>query len=123
MNEVICSAEDNKIHVYYQDTDSIHLNYTDIDKLKTIYYDKYNRVLEGEELGQFHSDLKMEVIPTHLKSKPDDTAELKTEKARDLKVLSDGTYSTELIAIDKKTYLHILESELRGVKYNLGYMV
>ena len=123
MNEVICLAEDNKIQVYYQDTDSIHLKYTDIDKLKSIYYEKYNRVLEGEELGQFHSDLKMEVIPTHLKSKPDDTAELKTEKARDLKVLSDGTYSTELIAIDKKTYLHILESELRGVKYNLGYMV
>ena len=123
MNEVICLAEDNKINIYYQDTDSIHLKLADIDKLKLLYYNKYNRVLEGKSLGQFHTDLKMELIPSHLKSKPDDTAELKAEKARDLKVLSDGTYSTELIAIDKKTYLHKLEGVLNGVKYDGGYMV
>ena len=63
MNEVICLAEDNKIDIYYQDTDSIHLKLGDIEKLKLLYSNKYNRVLEGKSLGQFHTDLKMEFKP------------------------------------------------------------
>lgn len=106
MNEVICLAEDNNINIYYQDTDSLHLKKTDIDNLKLLYSNKYNRVLEGKSLGQLHTDLKLELIPKDLKN------------IDDLEV-----YSTELIAIDKKTYLHKLEGELNGVKYDGGYMV
>ncbi len=168
MNEVICLAEDNKIDIYYQDTDSIHLKFEDINNLKKLYANKYNRVLEGKSLGQFHTDLKMEfkhqilyinrdiindVIEIaklndinlfligedfiHLKST--DITNLKTLyfnkynikleasitnlNEDDLKTLSDNVYSTELIAIDKKTYLHKLEGVLRDVKYDGGYMV
>jgi hypothetical protein len=110
MNEVMCLAEDNKINIYYQDTDSLHLKYNDIDKLKKLYLLKYNRVLNGKELGQFETDLKIQIEPKGLNK-------------NDLLYLSKNVYSKELIAIDKKTYLHILEGNLNDVKYDLGYMV
>lgn len=123
MNELICTAEDHGIDIYYQDTDSIHLKSADIDKLKLIYSNKYNRLLEGKSLGQFHSDLKPEITPPHLKISPTDSDDIKCLKKSQLKILNDSTYSTELIAIDKKTYIHTLEGVLNDVKYNLGYMV
>ncbi len=60
MNEVMCSAEDNNIKLYYQDTDSIHIKDEDISKLSNIFKQKYNRDLIGKNLGQFHSDFQME---------------------------------------------------------------
>jgi hypothetical protein len=60
MNEVICSAEDNNIDIYYQDTDSIHIKEEDINKLTEIYKNKYGRELEGKNLGQFHPDFDFE---------------------------------------------------------------
>ena len=30
MNEVICLAEDEKIDIFYQDTDSMHIDYNQI---------------------------------------------------------------------------------------------
>ena len=59
MNEVMCLAEEQKIKMYYQDTDSIHLNQGDELILGKAFYEKYNRVLIGEDMGQFHSDFKM----------------------------------------------------------------
>lgn len=59
MNEVICLAEDNKIDIYYQDTDSMHLQEKDVDILANLYEIKYNRKLIGKELGQFHSDFDL----------------------------------------------------------------
>jgi hypothetical protein len=60
MNEVICLAEDLNIEIYYQDTDSMHLKNSDIKKLAEEFEKKYNRVLIGVNLGEFHSDLKIE---------------------------------------------------------------
>jgi hypothetical protein len=60
MNEVICTAEDAGIDIYYQDTDSMHLNTVDIKKLEKIYNKKYKRELIGANLGQFHSDFEMD---------------------------------------------------------------
>ena len=60
MNEVMCTAEDNDVEIYYQDTDSMHLNVDDIDTLKDAYRCKYHRELEGKQLGQFHTDFKSE---------------------------------------------------------------
>ena len=37
MNEVICTAEDNGIEIYYQDTDSNHLGVDDIKRLSELY--------------------------------------------------------------------------------------
>jgi hypothetical protein len=62
MNEVFTLAEDNNIDIYYQDTDSMHLRNDDgqLDRLSELYYAKYNRVLQGSALGQFHCDFEVE---------------------------------------------------------------
>jgi hypothetical protein len=56
MNEVICLAEDNRIKIYYQDTDSCHMNQKDVTKISELFKNKYERDLIGKRLGQFHSD-------------------------------------------------------------------
>ena len=56
MNEVMCTAEDNDMQIYYQDTDSMHLGQHHIPELVKIYKAKYGRDLIGKQLGQFHSD-------------------------------------------------------------------
>ena len=48
MNEVICTAEDNNIEIYYQDTDSMHIGLDDIKRLSELYLEKYGRVLTGK---------------------------------------------------------------------------
>lgn len=59
MNEVMCLAEDNKIPVFYQDTDSMHLLDEDIEKLSCLFKETYSRELIGKKLGQFHSDFDL----------------------------------------------------------------
>ncbi len=56
MNEVMCLAYDIGCKIFYQDTDSMHIMMEDLDKLRSAYKEKYNRDLEGTNLGQFHSD-------------------------------------------------------------------
>lgn len=60
MNEVMCLAEDLGIFIYYQDTDSMHLLDSDIKLLTENFNKQYNRELIGKQMGQFHSDFKME---------------------------------------------------------------
>jgi len=59
MNEVMCLAEDEGIFIYYQDTDSMHMPLDDVPKLEKAFKKKYNRVLTGKGLGQFHIDFNM----------------------------------------------------------------
>ena len=59
MNKVFSCADDCKIKIYYQDTDSIHLNYDDVDKVVKRYKEKYGLQLVGEDLGNFHIDFSM----------------------------------------------------------------
>ncbi|CAL6048030.1 DNA_polymerase [Hexamita inflata] len=61
MNQVMCTAEDNKLDIYYQDTDSMQIDNKSLVELKTIYQNKYNRELVGSDMGQFHSDFKSEL--------------------------------------------------------------
>ena len=56
MNEVICTAEDLNIPVFYQDTDSIHIHESKLNTLANEYKKRYNRELIGKNLGQFHPD-------------------------------------------------------------------
>ena len=56
MNEVMCTAEDIDIKIYYQDTDSMHIQKNKIDDLATEYKKRYGRELIGKNLGQFHND-------------------------------------------------------------------
>ena len=58
MNEVICSAEDLNIPVYYQDTDSIHIHQSNLDRLADEFKRRFGRQLIGKQLGQFHSDFQ-----------------------------------------------------------------
>lgn len=59
MNEVMCLAEDNDLKIYYQDTDSLHIEKKDIPVLEQKFMEKYNREIEGKELGQFHIDFEL----------------------------------------------------------------
>jgi hypothetical protein len=57
MNKVMCTAEDNGIPIYYQDTDSMQILQENVPKLEKAYADKYDgEVLRGSDFGQFHSD-------------------------------------------------------------------
>jgi hypothetical protein len=59
MNEVICLAEDSNNNIYYQDTDSMHIDSDRINLLATLFKEKYNRDLIGEDMGQFHTDFSI----------------------------------------------------------------
>jgi hypothetical protein len=83
MNEVMGTASDNKIKIFYQDTDSLHLYDKDVSKLETLFEKKYNRVLAGSQLGQFHVDFT-------------------------LNGKSDGVVSERFLSLGKKSYINCL---------------
>jgi len=57
MNEVMCLAEDLKIPIYYQDTDSMHIEHDKLQLLSDEFKNKYHRELIGENImGCFHND-------------------------------------------------------------------
>jgi hypothetical protein len=101
MNEVICSAEDNNLNIYYQDTDSIHINDEDIKKLSNIYESKYNRQLIGKKMGQFHSDFNMKV------------------KGKEI----NNIVSTGLIMLGKKSYIDRLRGEDKEGNYYYDFHI
>ena len=59
MNEVMGTASDNNIDIFYQDTDSQIMRNDDIPKLAKLYKQEYNKDLIGGELGQFKSDYNL----------------------------------------------------------------
>ena len=86
MNEVFDVANDNNYPIYYTDTDSLHCNYEDVPKLEAKYGERYNRVLNGTNLEQFHTDF-------------------------DLNKACDEIYATKSIFLGKKSYIDCLESK------------
>lgn len=62
MNEVICTAEDMNIKIYYQDTDSLHIEEGDIKKLESKYIKEFKKPLIGSSFGQFHSDFESDFL-------------------------------------------------------------
>ena len=95
MNQVMSTAEQNNINIYYQDTDSMHLNESDVDKLAEIYNQKYGRELIGKKMTQFHNDFD---------SFPDSIGQV---------------HSRKLIALGKKSYLDILVDEQGNEGYHI----
>ena len=95
MNQVMGTAEQNNINIYYTDTDSLHLNESDLPILAKIFKTKYHKELIGSNMTQFHEDF--------------DSFEGSVGKI----------YSRKLIALGKKSYLDILVDE----KGNEGYHV
>ena len=57
MNEVMCLAEDLKIKIYYQDTDSMHIEHDKLELLANEFRKIHGRELIGEnKIGCFHND-------------------------------------------------------------------
>jgi hypothetical protein len=86
MNEVFDVANENSYPIFYTDTDSLHLNFEDVPKLEKKYEERYGRVLNGKNLGQFHTDF-------------------------DLKGAVGDIYATKSIFLGKKSYVDVLESK------------
>ena len=94
MNEVMCLAEDNNLNMYYQDTDSIHINTDDVSILADAYFKKYNRVLIGKQMGQFHTDF-------------------------DSKVIDKNIHAKESIFLGKKCYIDVLTGDNGEIDYHI----
>ena len=56
MNEVMITAEDLNINIYYQDTDSMHIQRNRLNELANEFKRRFGRNLIGSDLGQFHND-------------------------------------------------------------------
>lgn len=95
MNQVMYTAEDNGLDIYYQDTDSMHIDRSSISILSKKYKEIYGKKLIGEQLGQFHSDFEV--------------------KGLDPKT----TYSCKFIGLMKKTYVDCCVDD----KGNTGYHI
>lgn len=98
MNEVMSLASDNKIDIYYQDTDSMHLKDKDIQTIRDLYFNKYNRELIGTNLGQFHSDFN-------------------------LKDSVSDVYAVKSCFLGKKSYIDVLESKDKYGNILKGYHI
>jgi hypothetical protein len=84
MNEVFDCANDLKVNIYYTDTDSIHIDYDGVAKVEDEYRTRYNKELNGKQLGQFHIDF-------------------------DLDGADGEVYATNTIILGKKSYIDVLE--------------
>ncbi len=62
MNRVMCLAEDIDAKIWYQDTDSMHIDREALPRLETAFHEKYNAVIGGSSLGQFHSDFEIDGV-------------------------------------------------------------
>ena len=60
MYEVMITAEDLGIDMYYTDTDSIHIDNSKIKILSDKFREKYGRELIGKNMGQFHTDFELD---------------------------------------------------------------
>jgi hypothetical protein len=85
MNEVFDVANDFNLPIYYTDTDSLHCNTGDIPTLETEYEKRYNKVLTGKQLEQFHTDFDLDGAVSEI-------------------------YATKSIFLGKKSYIDSLES-------------
>ena len=62
MSEVMCLAEDLGIDIYITDTDSFHIEQDRLYELEEAFENKYGRDLDGQGIGQFHSDFESDII-------------------------------------------------------------
>jgi hypothetical protein len=98
MNEVFNVANDLGINIYYTDTDSIHIDYDGVKPLEDEYRTRYNKELNGKQLGQFHIDFE-------------------------LKGADSEVYATTSIFLGKKSYLDCLECVNKDGSVVKGYHV
>lgn len=95
MNRVMCLADTIGADIYYTDTDSMHITRAHLPKLVAAFRVKYNRELDGKELGQMHSDFEFESC-------------YKTENNQLVKMDAKSVgeiYATRSIFLGKKSYI------------------
>lgn len=113
MNRVMCLAEDNKIEIYYQDTDSMHIKRRDIKPLADAFRERYGSELIGNDLGQFHSDFDLE----------DMSGGIHKENKSWPKFKDEDIMSTLFIGVGKKAYLDCLVAPTDDSSTIEGYHV
>ena len=94
MNEVMCLAEDEKLNIYYQDTDSMHIDTDQVKILANKYETKYGKELIGKNMGQFHTDFASDIIKGDIHAK-------------------------ESIFLGKKCYLDVLTGDDGNIDYHI----
>jgi hypothetical protein len=98
MNEVMDTANENELPIFYQDTDSMHLYDDDVPKLKAAYDAKYGRELDGKALGQFHIDFELNGAAKKKDGAPEDAKIVATSSI----FLGKKAYIDELQSVDKE---------------------
>lgn len=110
MNNVICLSEENNLDIFYLDTDSLYMIEKHIPELEKLYQTTYNKVLIGDELGQFKRDFKLEY------GEPDELGERKK---------TSNVWSDDSTYLGKKAYCNKLEgfspdgNKIEGIKTTL----
>jgi hypothetical protein len=116
MNEVMCLAEDEKIKIYYQDTDSMHIEADKIPQLEKAFKIKYKRTLTGNQMGQFHCDFDSEIKPLRKEIfYKGHTKVIKVDK-------NTNPVSIRSIFLGKKSYLDRLQYTHNNKNY-FGYHI
>lgn len=93
MSEVMATAQDHGLPIYYTDTDSIHIDKASIEPLRNYFHARFHRELIGKNLGQFHSDF------------PESPAK-------------EMFVSRYFIGVGKKAYLDILQDSQGNVSHH-----
>ena len=106
MNEVFDVANTHALPIYYTDTDSIHCNLSDVPTLEKEYFKTYNKILNGVNLEQFHTDF-----------------ELLDENGAPRQGAGQEIYATKSIFLGKKSYIDVLESKDKDGNIINGYHI
>jgi len=99
MNDVICLSEQLNKDVYYQDTDSLFINLDDVNEINEKYIKDTGKILLGNELGQFKTDLKIKGC--------------ENVKGSNAYFLGKKCYYLKMTGTDKKTKDIIIKDKIR----------
>lgn len=112
MNRIMNLANDNNIHIYYQDTDSMHIKQSDQEKLVKAYKETYSKSLglkyknkcNQSTIDKYGDIVKRnygeDLIGKHLGG-----------FQHDLELCGQTCYSKELYVIGKKAYLDVIYND------------
>jgi hypothetical protein len=92
MNEVMCTAEDLGIRIFYQDTDSMHIDMNRLNDLAIEYKSRFGRELIGKNLGQFHNDFDEVSALLDFEQILSDNEEQVAKIIHEVKKTNDSTY-------------------------------
>lgn len=108
MSEVMCTAEDLGIMIYYTDTDSMLIDADGLSELEFEFKEKFGRDLIGRQMGKFHSDFKYASFCSK---------ELRSSPAEETIVVAKKIYACRGQKIEDKGLLKpvLLHKRMKGV--------